>query len=103
MTVYTYVWEFIVAPERADDFEHHYGGHGPWVDLFRQAPGYLQTLLLRDATDPRRYFTIDRWESAEAHRKFRAAFSRQYADLDSRCEVLAMRETLIGEFNEPAV
>jgi len=100
-TAYTCLWEFIVEPQHVKEFERHYGPQGSWVELFRQAPGFIQTLLLRDSTDPRRFVTIDRWENDEAYRRFRSQFSRQYADLDRRCEKLTMRETLIGEFSEP--
>ncbi len=101
MTVHTCLWEFLVEPEHVDEFERHYGPQGSWVGLFRQAPGYIQTLLLRDLTDRRRFITVDRWENAEAYQTFRAVFSRQYADLDKRCENLATRETSLGSFDEP--
>ena len=103
MTGYTYLWEFIVEPEHADEFERHYGPQGSWVQLFRQAPGYIETLLLQDSTNPHRFITLDRWNNDAAYRKFRSEFSQQYAALDSRCEKLTIRETLIGEFSEPTV
>jgi len=99
VTAYTYLWEFIVEPEHTAEFERHYGPDGSWVALFRQAPGYIQTLLLRDSTDRRRFITIDRWENADAYHAFRAAFSRQYAELDRRCEKLTARETSLGAFD----
>jgi len=100
MAAYTYVWEFVVAPEHVEEFERDYGPHGAWAELFRQAPGYIQTLLLRDAAQARRFVTVDRWESAEAYHGFRAQFSRQYAELDARCARLTLRETLLGTFEE---
>ena len=103
MTSYTCLWEFIVEPEQVDEFERHYGPAGSWVRLFRQAPGFIRTILLRDSSDPRRFVTIDHWEGREAYLNFRSNFSRQYADLDQRCEKLTVRETLIGEFSEPTV
>ena len=103
MTAHAYLWEFIVEPEHVEEFERHYGPQGSWVALLRQAPGYIQTLLLRDSTDRRRFVTIDRWENAEAYQGFRLAFSRQYADLDGRCERLTTRETSLGSFDEPTV
>jgi heme-degrading monooxygenase HmoA len=95
---YTYLWEFRVKPDQREEFQRLYGPHGPWVALFRQAPGYIETLLLRDRADPDRFITVDRWKSADAHRSFHSAFSREYADLDARCEHLTMRETSLGEF-----
>jgi hypothetical protein len=40
MAGYTYLWEFIVKPGHADEFQRQYGPSGPWVALFRLAPGY---------------------------------------------------------------
>lgn len=97
---YTCIWEFLVADDRREEFERHYGPSGSWVALFRQAPGFVETLLLRDAANPLRYLTIDRWESDSAYREFRAVFSEQYADLDERCEHLTTRETPLGRYEE---
>jgi len=97
---YTYLWEFLVEPEHLEEFRRHYGPNGPWVELFRRSPGYLETLLLQDAREPRRFVTIDRWESEEAYRTFRVRFSREYADLDARCEHLTSRETSLGHYAE---
>ncbi len=95
-----YLWEFIVKPGRLEEFQRQYGPGGPWVALFRRAPGYIDTLLLRDRTDAQRFITIDRWKNADAHRAFRSLFSREYAELDARCEHLTARETSLGEFSE---
>lgn len=102
MATYTHLWEFIVEPDRIPEFERHYGPEGSWARLFRRAPGYIQTMLLRGSTDPRRFVTIDRWESAEAYRAFRADFSQEYAELDDRCKRLTAGETCIGSFDESA-
>ena len=97
---YTYLWAFLVEPERLEEFQRHYGPGGSWVELFRQAPGYLETLLLEDAGEPRRFITIDRWESAEAYQSFRARFAREYAELDARCQHLTTQETSLGQYSE---
>ena len=102
MNTYTCLWEFIVEQSHTDEFERHYGPEGSWVQLFRQAPGYIETVLLRDSAVAQRFVTIDRWESAEAYRSFRATFSRQYAELDDRCQRLTNAETAIGSFDELA-
>jgi len=96
---YAYLWEFIVNPGHLEEFERQYGPRGPWVALFRRAPGYGDTLLLRDRANPQRFITIDRWQSADAHRAFLAEFSLEYAALDARCAHLTGRETLLGEFD----
>ena len=97
---YTYMWEFIVEPAQLEEFQHYYGPDGSWVALFRKAPGYLDTRLLRDRTDARRFITIDRWMTVDAHRSFRSAFAREYAELDARCASFTARETSLGEFAE---
>jgi heme-degrading monooxygenase HmoA len=99
---YTYLWEFMVEPDRVEEFQRLYGPDGPWVALFRRSAGYLDTWLLRDRADPRRFITVDRWESVEAHHGFRAEFAREYAELDARCAHLSSRETQLGEFTESA-
>jgi heme-degrading monooxygenase HmoA len=100
-TRYAYLWEFLVEPGQRGEFEQQYGPRGAWVSLFRQAPGYLGTWLLRDAADPRRFITVDRWHSAAAYQSFRSAFARQYAELDARCAGLTVTETCLGSFDEP--
>lgn len=98
----TYVWEFEVEPASVAAFERHYGPEGSWAKLFSRAPGYIETLLLRDANEPLRYLTIDRWRSAEDYKTFRAAFKDEYERLDEQCEALTTKETAIGELVEIA-
>jgi heme-degrading monooxygenase HmoA len=99
MARYCYLWEFQVRPERQADFERRYGPDGEWVALFRQAPGYIETLLLRDRSQGLRYVTMDSWETFDAYRTFRSQFSRQYEELDRSCEGLTTQEASLGEFN----
>jgi heme-degrading monooxygenase HmoA len=100
---YTYLWEFHVDPERREEFEKHYGPNGSWVALFRRSPGYIETLLLRDPTNPRRYLTIDRWESEAAYRSFRSRLAAEYRELDERCQHLTTKETPLGQYEEAIV
>ena len=65
--------------------------------LFRQAPGYLDTVLYRDRNDRNRYVTIDRWESEQAFRDFRAGFAEDFERLDIDGEHLTLEETPLGE------
>ena len=102
---YAYVWEFIVAPHQEREFLEAYGPSGAWSSLFRRAPGYVETLLLRDQAVPGRFLTIDRWRSAEAHDAFRASFHAEYEALDRACEALTQHEASLGaywELVEPA-
>ena len=96
--MFVYLWEYVVPPENQAEFEREYGPEGAWVALFSKAPGYLDTVLLRDRSRSNRFLTIDRWESEQAHAEFREAFSAEFEKLDARCERLTGSETLIGHF-----
>jgi heme-degrading monooxygenase HmoA len=97
---YTYVWEFQVPPENEALFAQHYGAEGSWAKLFRRAPGYVETLLLKDRATPGRYVTVDRWENAAAFDSFRARFGEAYEELDRRCDALTVDERPLGAFEE---
>jgi heme-degrading monooxygenase HmoA len=99
-TRYTYLWEFLVASDRIEEFKRHYGPAGTWVALFRQSPGYIETLLLQDSANPRRFITVDRWESRDAYESFESRFSREYAAIDEVCQHLTARETPLGQYGE---
>jgi heme-degrading monooxygenase HmoA len=101
MTGYVYVWEFIVAPAHAAAFEQAYGPGGEWVELFRRAPGYLRTELLRDLSRPDRYLTIDAWESRRHWQEFRDRFAAEFEALDARCGGWTVSETELGRFEAP--
>lgn len=100
MTGYTHIWEFIVKTGQEARFVEHYGPEGAWVKLFRQAPGFIETWLLKDRKNERRYFTVDRWRSAAAYQDFRSRFADSYATLDRICEGLTASEKEIGCFDE---
>jgi len=99
VTPYAYIWEFEVRSGREAEFELHYGPNGSWVQLFRTARGYIDTVLLRDRTQARRYVTIDRWESEHAYRDFRAMQATAFTVLDSRCEGLTSAERELGRYD----
>lgn len=100
MTGYTYIWEFRVRSEQRSEFERHYAPQGTWANLFRRAPGFIETILLKDELDAGHYLTIDRWQSKEQHRAFLAQFSREYTELDQECAELTIDEKPLGEYRE---
>ena len=102
MSRYIYLWEFIVAPEHTREFEYAYGDDGDWVQLFRRAPGYLRTELIRHRDHPNRYLTIDYWESEAAYAAFRSQFSKEFAALDATCAAWTTSEREIGRFGTVA-
>lgn len=98
MEPFVYVWSFEVREGSEAEFEAAYGPKGEWVQLFRRAPGYLFTELLRDQATRRRYVTIDRWNSRAAYDEFRDNYSIEFEELDARCAALTVSETAIGNF-----
>ena len=100
MTHYTYIWEFMVKAGKEAEFVEHYGPDGTWVKLFKHAPGFVESLLLKDRNHEQRYFTVDRWQSAAAYQAFRSRFADSYAELDRACEGLTTSEKEIGCFDE---
>jgi heme-degrading monooxygenase HmoA len=97
---YVYVWEFLVRPERVAAFERTYGPNGEWAALFGRAPGYLGTLLLRDASHAHRYLTIDRWRSEEDYQQFREHYAAEYRAIDERSETMTLQERSLGTYEE---
>jgi heme-degrading monooxygenase HmoA len=97
--VYVYIWAYEVRPNTDEAFRGLYGHDGAWVALFRRAAGYIGTELLHDRNDPKRYVTIDRWESPDAHRAFRERFAAEFAELDRQGGALTTRETQLGEYD----
>ena len=95
---YVYVWDYVVAAHRIEDFKRVYGREGDWVQLFRLAPGYVRTELHRDCHQPDRFLTIDYWESRSAWETFRSTFAERFQELDARCGELTLCETEIGRF-----
>lgn len=79
-----------------------YGSDGPWAQLFRRAPGFIETRLLHDMEDAGRYLTVDRWASHEAFEAFRRDFAADYSTLDRQLEGLASLETRLGAFDTHA-
>jgi heme-degrading monooxygenase HmoA len=96
--MFVVVWQFEVTEENAAAFEAAYGPDGAWARLFRNAPNYLGTELLRDAYVPLAYLTIDRWVSEDDFRAFRREHDSEYEALDRACDPLTSRETRIGAY-----
>jgi len=92
------IWEFRVRSHHVHEFLAAYGSDGTWAALFRRAPEYLGTELLRDRDDPLRFLTIDRWTSADAFTRFREQHAQQYAELDAKCADWTESERSLGTF-----
>jgi heme-degrading monooxygenase HmoA len=95
---YEIVWEFEVATDVRAAFEEAYGPQGEWAQLFENASGFLETILLSCPENARRYITIDRWASSLAVDEFQRKFAAEYAALEKRLGTIASRKTRIGAF-----
>ena len=92
--MYVSLWRLRPRPSRESEFLAAYGAGGAWERLFRAAPGFLSTELLRGSDGV--YLTIDRWESELAHRAFREAAGAGYDALDAECAGLTLEETFLA-------
>jgi heme-degrading monooxygenase HmoA len=92
------VWEFIVKGTALDEFEKAYGPRGDWSRLFARYPGFNGTTLLRDAANPRRYLTIDAWDTLTDRERMLVETAEQYAALDARCDEWTESEAEVGIF-----
>jgi heme-degrading monooxygenase HmoA len=96
--MFVILWQFDIADEKTSAFEAAYGAAGKWASLFSRSTEYLGTELLKDAYVPGRYVTVDRWQSEEAFRAFRAQHDPDYEAIDRACDSLTSAETRIGAF-----
>ena len=97
---YVIIWEFTVRPGMEKQFEEAYGLHGEWVSLFRQDPAFIRTELIRDLHDPRRYLTLDHWESEKAYDAFREHRRNDYKRIDALCDPMTETERELGRFDK---
>jgi quinol monooxygenase YgiN len=73
---FLYLWEYLVKEDCIDRFKQYYAADGEWVKLFKKAPGFISTELIRDLEFPNRFITIDNWKSRKDRDNFRSQFSR---------------------------
>jgi len=99
--MFAVIWEYEVREGCEVAFEALYGGDGEWIALFREYGGYVGTELLRDAGQPRRFVTIDRWSSADAYTAFLTTAKLRYEQIDARGNALTVAERHIGAYTTP--
>jgi hypothetical protein len=97
------IWEFVVKAEAVDQFERAYGPDGAWARLFQGYPGFRGTTLLRDTDNPRRYLTIDLWDTGAHRKRMLTQAKASYSDLDEALADLTESEDEIGNFTIPAI
>jgi heme-degrading monooxygenase HmoA len=92
------VWKFRPPEGREAEFERAYSSTGDWAQLFRNAPGFAGTTLLRPTEPNGCWLTIDRWESPDNFDNFTQVFGEQYRRLDAELEGVAGEEEFVGTF-----
>jgi hypothetical protein len=92
------VWEFVVKEEARGQFELAYGPGGAWSQLFARYPGFRGTTLLRDTKNPRRYLTIDLWDTEAQRQQMLAEHKAEYSKLDAAFSDWTESETEVGMF-----
>ena len=96
---FVYMWKYDVKDDNLDEFIKLYGSAGAWVQLFKQAEGYLKTELFQDVSDPNTFITVDYWISQTHRDHFFEQFKTEFINLDKYCEKLTDKEINIGAFH----
>lgn len=92
------VWEYVVKEEAQGQFELAYGPGGAWSKLFGQCAGFRGTTLMRDINNPRRFLTIDLWDSLEQREQALADNREAYDSLDASYDEWTESEREVGVF-----
>jgi len=92
------IWKFRPPEGREAEFERAYSSSGEWAQLFRHAPGFQGTTLLRPTEPGGWWLTIDGWDSASNFEAFTEVFGEQYRALDKQLEGVAGKEEFVGAF-----
>jgi heme-degrading monooxygenase HmoA len=92
------LWEFEVKSGKEGSFQMVYGADGEWLRLFRSDPNFVETRLVRDTANDKRFLTLDFWQSRSAYESFKELNRAAYSGLDKQCEALTERERCIGYF-----
>ena len=94
------IWEFVVRKDALAQFEEAYGPEGSWVRLFERYAGYRGTELVRDHSNPRRYVTIDSWDTLEHREEMLRNGQAEYTRLDRELGVFVESEIEVGVFTQ---
>jgi heme-degrading monooxygenase HmoA len=92
------IWKFRPHEGREAEFEGAYSSTGDWAQLFRNAPGFQGTTLLRPSKPSGWWLTIDRWDDQANFEAFTDVFGEQYRSLDAELEGIAGEEQFVGTF-----
>jgi heme-degrading monooxygenase HmoA len=92
------VCEFVVKEEARGQFELAYGPGGAWSKLFARCPGFRGTTVLRDTENPRRYLTIDLWDTLAQREQMLAERKAEYSNLEAAFAEWTGSRTEVGIF-----
>ena len=92
------IWKFRPPEGCEEEFATAYSSGGVWAQLFRKAPGFQGTTLLKPSKHGGCWLTIDRWDSSADFESFTQAFGEQYRALDAQLEGIAGEEEFVGTF-----
>ncbi len=93
------IWEYEVKDKFRAEFIEAYDSSGLWVSLFRQCKGYIKTELKQDVGHPKKFLTIDYWQSQSAFSAMKQTIGDEYNKLDKQCEAYTLSENHIGFFS----
>jgi heme-degrading monooxygenase HmoA len=94
--VFIRLWRYRVPIEHRAQFEAAYGPHGPWIELFARADGYVGTELYQPvggAAGTTNWITVDQWADKRDWERFLATWRSDYDALDRQLDGLALDET----------
>jgi len=92
------ICEFVVKEEVRGQFELAYGPGGAWSKLFARSPGFRGATLLRDTKNPRRYLTVDFWETEAQREQALAERKAEHANLEAAFADWTESRTEVGIF-----
>jgi heme-degrading monooxygenase HmoA len=70
-----------------------------WSKLFAKSPGFRGTTVLRDVDNPRRYLTIDIWDSEGQRTQALVEHKTEYSDLEVAFEKWTESKPELGTFS----
>jgi heme-degrading monooxygenase HmoA len=92
------VWEYVIKEEVRGQFELTFGPGGDWNKLFAGCPGFRGTTILRDVKDPRRYLSIDLWETETQWEQALDEHKEKVANLEAAFAEWAQSHAEVGIF-----
>jgi hypothetical protein len=92
------VREFVVKEDFCGQFELAYGPGGAWSKLFSDCPGFRGTTVMRDTKAPRRYMTIDLWDSETQWEQALVDKKAKYAEVEAAFDEWIESRKALGTF-----